>query len=133
METTKSLGPVGLHSLSLGFGVLPRSLTIYHILLVREAFHLGQEKLFQAFCHYHNVLPRLVVNVTISEHLIEVSNSLICRPVEVVLQPLLDTTHVHGLVDNFEVVREVQFHCVNWAVERPCMCVLPHGLNQVGF
>lgn len=46
----------------------------------------------------------LVVDVAVGEHGVEVLDALAGTAVVVVLQPLLDGAHVHGLLDDLVVV-----------------------------
>lgn len=46
----------------------------------------------------------LVVNIAVGEHGVEVLYAFTCTTVKIVLQTLFDSTHVHGLFDNFMVI-----------------------------
>ena len=46
------------------------------------------------------------------------------------LQLLLDEAEVHGLLDDVEVVRNVQFLRVDWLVEYPRCVVFPQRVDQ---
>ena len=87
METSESLGTMRL--LRFRLGILPHPLTVYHILLIRKSSHFTQEKLFQAFSHDHYILPRLVVDVAVCEHLVEVCNRLIVSELDRIRKKVL--------------------------------------------
>ena len=107
--------------------------TFNDVLLVRKSLHSTDEKFFKTFGHDDNVLPGLVVDVAVSEHLVEVGHALVCTPVVIVLQPLLDGSHVHGLFDDLEVVRKTKLDGVNGSVKGPGVGVFPHGLNDIAL
>jgi hypothetical protein len=54
--------------------------------------------------HHDNIISRFVVEVTVIEHLPIVLYALLGTAVDTVLQVLLDGPHVHGPLDNLEIV-----------------------------
>jgi hypothetical protein len=70
-------------------------------------------------------ISRFVVEVTVIEHLPIVLYALLGTAVDTVLQVLLDGPHVHGPLDNLEIVRQVESHWINRFMKRPCIMVSP--------
>lgn len=107
--------------------------TLNDVLLGRKSFNTTDEKFLKTFGHDDNVLPRLVVDVTIRKHLVKVCYTLVRTPIIIVLQPLLDGPHVHRLLDNLKVVRESELDGVHRSMEGPGVGVFPHCLDDVAL
>ena len=65
--------------------------------------------------------------------MVEVCHTFVRAPIIIVLQSLLDGSHVHGLFDNLKVVRKTKLDGVYRGVKRPGVGVFPHGLNDVAL
>ena len=106
------------------------ALASYHHLLRGQRLDLADEELLQTLGHGDDVLPRLVVDVTVGEHLVEVLDALLRLPVVVVVKSLPDRAQIHRLLDDLEVVWESELDGVHREVEGPGVVMLPHGLHD---
>ena len=98
--------------------------------LLRHGSHFGEEQFFEGLSHDDDVFSGLVVDVAVGEHGVEVLYAFLGRPVVVVLQTFLDGAKVHGMLDDFVIVRNVKFDGVDWSVEGPAELVFPDGLDD---
>ena len=80
--------------------------------------------------HDHYILTRLIINITVGEDCVEVLNALLCRPIVIIFQALLDRAEVHRVFYYLVVVRNIQFHCIDRRLEWPTELMLPHGLHH---
>ncbi len=87
-----------------------------------------KKKKNQTSCMTH--LSRLVVEVAVGEHEVDVVLALLGAPVVVVLQPPPHRRQVHRALDDLEVVRQPQLHRVHRGEEGPAVLVLDHAWDE---
>ena len=62
---------------------------------MRHISQLVEKRFLQGLAHQDNVLARPIVRVAVGEHRIEVLDAILRAVVIVVLQTLLNRTHIH--------------------------------------
>ena len=80
--------------------------------------------------HHNNVLSSFVVHIAVGEHGVEVLDALLSGPVIIVLKTFLDGPEVHGMFNDFVIVRYVEFLGVYRGLERPAELVFPDSLHD---
>lgn len=72
-------------------------------------------------------LPWLVVSVAIGEHSIPVIDAFLSAVIVCVLHPLLDGTHIHGVLDDFVIILE---YSTSWDNHEACVKGVNHAKSR---
>jgi hypothetical protein len=75
-------------------------------------------------------LSRFVVKVAICEHKVDVIETFFAAPIIVVFHAFFNRAQVHGLLDNFEIIRQPKLDRIDRGVKWPAMLMFPHSWNE---